>query len=65
MFVVPFLPPVVKYLVQVHTGKKSYAGTDANVYINIFGDLGDTGNRFLKYSKTNRNKFEKGKVCHQ
>ncbi|GFN87702.1 hypothetical protein PoB_001420800 [Plakobranchus ocellatus] len=54
--------PVVKYLVQVYTGKKSYAGTDANVYINIFGDLGDTGNRFLKYSKTNRNKFEKGKM---
>ncbi|KAK7479806.1 hypothetical protein BaRGS_00028986, partial [Batillaria attramentaria] len=53
---------VMKYTVEVHTGKKSSAGTDANVYINIFGDLGDTGRRFLKHSKTNRNKFEKGQV---
>ena len=53
---------MVHYIIQVFTGKKSYAGTDANVYINLFGDLGDTGIRFLKYSKTNKNKFEKGKV---
>ncbi|XP_012940880.1 lipoxygenase homology domain-containing protein 1 [Aplysia californica] len=57
--------PVVHYVVQVYTAKKSYAGTDANVYINIFGDLGDTGKRFLKYSKTNKNKFEKGKGIFQ
>ncbi|XP_076450682.1 LOW QUALITY PROTEIN: lipoxygenase homology domain-containing protein 1-like [Babylonia areolata] len=54
--------PVVHYKVEVHTGKKSSAGTDANVYINIFGDLGDTGKRYLRHSKTNRNKFEKGQV---
>lgn len=57
-----YLHPVVHYTVQVYTGKKASAGTNANVYINIFGDLGDTGNRFLKHSKTNRDKFEKGKV---
>ena len=51
-----------KYLVQVYTGSKSRAGTDANVYINVFGERGDTGVRPLKQSKTNRNKFEKGKV---
>ncbi|KAL8614278.1 hypothetical protein ACOMHN_007616 [Nucella lapillus] len=54
--------PVVHYKVEVHTGKKSSAGTDANVYLNIFGDLGDTGRRYLKRSKTNKNKFEKGQV---
>ena len=35
--------PVVKYAVDVYTGDKRYAGTDANVFINIFGDIGDTG----------------------
>jgi hypothetical protein len=53
---------VLKYIVQVHTGNKSGAGTDANVFCNIFGEQGDTGERPLTQSKTNRNKFEKGKV---
>jgi hypothetical protein len=35
--------PVVKYMVDVHTGKKAGAETDANVFINIFGECGDTG----------------------
>jgi hypothetical protein len=35
--------PLVKYMVEVHTGNKMGAGTDANVFINIFGELGDTG----------------------
>lgn len=35
--------PVVKYHVDVYTGKNRSAGTDANVFINIFGDVGDTG----------------------
>ena len=46
----------------MYTGKKSGAGTDANVFLNIFGEQGDTGERRLKKSKTNRNKFEKGNV---
>lgn len=54
---------MVKYDVEVHTGKKSGAGTDADVFVNIFGELGDTGKRPLIDSKTNRNKFEKGNVC--
>ncbi|CAD5121003.1 DgyrCDS9547 [Dimorphilus gyrociliatus] len=49
-----------KYKVQIITGNKRKAGTDANVYINIYGEQGDTGNRFLRNSKTNRNKFERG-----
>ncbi|XP_033751254.1 lipoxygenase homology domain-containing protein 1-like isoform X2 [Pecten maximus] len=54
--------PLVKYNVEVHTGKKMRAGTDANVFLNMFGELGDTGDRPLKESKSNRNKFEKGNV---
>ena len=37
--------PLIKYAVDVYTGNKSNAGTDANVFIDIFGDVGDTGGR--------------------
>lgn len=37
------------------------AGTDANIYINIYGENGDTGERPLKKSN-NFNKFECGQV---
>ena len=40
------------------------AGTDANVYINIYGEIGDTGERKLRKSN-NLNKFEKGQVRKQ
>lgn len=53
---------VVKYEVMVYTGKKRGAGTDANVFITVFGERGDTGSRQLRSSKTNRNKFENGKA---
>ncbi|XP_056399217.1 lipoxygenase homology domain-containing protein 1 isoform X2 [Hyla sarda] len=52
--------PVVKYRVTVHTGNVSGSGTDANVFLCLFGDLGDTGERFLIDCKNNMNKFEKG-----
>ena len=48
---------------EVYTGSVRYAGTDANVFINIFGELGDTGQRWLKHPvSSNINKFEKGQV---
>ena len=37
----------------VYTGDKRGAGTDANVYITLFSDAGDTGERFLKSKKNN------------
>lgn len=60
---------VYVYHVFVHTGDKRGAGTDANVFINIFGEMGDTGDRPLEDSKSNKNKFEKKQVridvsCH-
>ncbi len=38
------------------------AGTDANVFITLFGTIGDTGERALKHSETNINKFEQNDV---
>ena len=51
-----------KYVVEVFTGDISGAGTDANVFLNIFGDRGDTGERKLHKSETNKDKFERGRV---
>uniref|UniRef100_A0A8C2T270 Lipoxygenase homology PLAT domains 1 n=1 Tax=Coturnix japonica TaxID=93934 RepID=A0A8C2T270_COTJA len=48
------------YKISVFTGDIYGAGTDANVFLNIFGDLGDTGERKLSKSETNFNKFERG-----
>jgi len=53
---------VVKYTAEVHTGQKRGSGTDANVFLNVFGLMGDTGDRPLESSSTNRNKFENGNV---
>nr|XP_014352354.1 PREDICTED: lipoxygenase homology domain-containing protein 1 [Latimeria chalumnae] len=50
------------YTVRVKTGDKKNAGTDANVYAILFGDKDDTGVINLKASKTNKNKFERGKI---
>lgn len=47
---------------SVYTGDKRGAGTDANIFLNIFGELGDTGDRPLEESKTNKNKFERNQV---
>ena len=35
-----------KYEIKVYTGDVIGAGTDADVFINIFGEYGDTGNGF-------------------
>ena len=38
------------------------AGTDANVFVTIYGEYGDTGERQLGKSETYSNKFERGNV---
>uniref|UniRef100_A0A8C6YX29 Lipoxygenase homology PLAT domains 1 n=1 Tax=Nothoprocta perdicaria TaxID=30464 RepID=A0A8C6YX29_NOTPE len=51
------------YIVKVKTGDKKNAGTDANVFIILYGSKDDTGmSTILKASKSNKNKFERGKV---
>ena len=53
--------PVYKYRIRVETSDVSYAGTDADVYVKLCGERGDTGKRHLKASLKNKmNKFEKG-----
>lgn len=54
--------PLIPYQVSVHTADKRGAGTDANVFINMFGERGDTGDRPLLKSSTNRNKFERKQI---
>ncbi|GCB79511.1 hypothetical protein scyTo_0020217, partial [Scyliorhinus torazame] len=50
------------YTVRVKTGEKKNAGTDANVFVILFGEKDDTGTVNLKASKSNKNKFEKGNI---
>lgn len=55
-------PPANTYEVQVITGNVPKAGTDANVFLTIYGEeYGDTGERPLKKSDKS-NKFEQGQV---
>lgn len=56
---------VFKYRVTVCTGTVGGSGTDASVFLNLIGDQGDTGDRWLVNCKNNINKFEKGNVGAQ
>ena len=50
-------------MVTVYTGDVRGAGTDANVFINMSGEYGDTGPRKLEDSSTHSmNKFERNQV---
>lgn len=53
---------MIKYRVTICTGNVGGGGTDASVFLNVIGDLGDTGERLMIMSKNNVNKFEKGNV---
>ena len=50
------------YHVSVKTGKQRGAGTDANVFIKIFGSQGDTGKLKLVSAENTKNKFEAGRT---
>lgn len=50
----------VKYEIIVITGDESGAGTDANVYITIYGSNGDSGKHRLRQKF--RNLFERGRT---
>ncbi|XP_054841381.1 oxygen-regulated protein 1 isoform X2 [Eublepharis macularius] len=55
------LLPVAMYEVHVVTGNLWNAGTEADVYISVYGEKGDTGSRQLRRSKKLR-KFLKGQA---
>lgn len=50
----------VKYEIIVVTGDEKGAGTDANVFITLFGSNGDSGRRALRQRV--RNLFERGRT---
>lgn len=37
------------YMLKIKTGDKKYAGTNANVFIVLFGMTDDTGNKYEMY----------------
>ena len=47
------------YHVSVKTGDCRGAGTDANVFLKVFGEAGDTGKLQLKNAENSKNKFER------
>ncbi|XP_046860542.1 lipoxygenase homology domain-containing protein 1-like isoform X2 [Xenia sp. Carnegie-2017] len=56
--------PVATYKVFIRTGNRLNSGTDASVYMQIFGDLGDTGIIDLKQVMTStRGQFSAGNEC--
>ena len=54
---------VLKYEITVVTGDLWSAGSEANVYMTIYGERGDTGVRLLHKNKNGKgHKFQKGQV---
>ena len=51
-----------RYTISVKTGDLRSCGTDANVFLKIFGELGSSEELALKESSTNKDKFERGKT---
>lgn len=55
---------VTVYKVHVTTGDLWNAGTEADVYISVYGERGDTGSRQLLRSQKSK-KFLKGQVSER
>ena len=56
------LSEVTEYEIDVKTGSERGAGTDANVFIVMYGEYGDSGKIALKNSRTYKNGFESNHV---
>ena len=51
-----------QYQLQVHTGDVPEADTEAEIFVTMFGERGDSGRRRLFKSKSDGKAFTKGKV---
>lgn len=51
--------PDNKYVVSVFTADIKGSGTDADVFINIFGEFGDTGKKKISFPP----EFKSGLLC--
>ena len=47
---------------SVKTGDVRGAGTGANVFVQIYGDKGDSGKLQLRSAENTKNKFERGRT---
>jgi len=50
------------YKISVKTSDVSGAGTNANVFVVLFGEYGDSGELQLKDSETNKSSFKTGQT---
>lgn len=50
------------YIVEVFTGDVARAGTNADVFLTMYGEFGDSGEKKLLKSETHMNKFERNQV---
>jgi len=57
-----FLTIAGLYHLAIKTGDETNAGTDANVWVQVYGDKGDTGHVQLKKSGMMENLFERGQT---
>ena len=58
-----FFVLVVKYYIEVHTSEAEMtAGTNANVFITLYGSQSDSGRRHLIHSREARKRFQPGQV---
>lgn len=57
-----FCSTVREYVVSTLTGDGFGSGTDAQVYLNLIGTIGDSGKRFLVHNLEGTDKFESGQV---
>ena len=62
LFLCSFKFSATTYHVHVKTGDVRSAGTDANVFLKIFGSKGDTDSLKLRSSESSSNKFERGRT---
>jgi len=57
-----FLTIAGLYHLAIKTGDETNAGTDANVWVQVYGDKGDTGHVQLKKAGVMENLFERGQT---
>ncbi len=53
---------MVTYLVEVYTGSLLGSDTEANVFVTLHGESGDTGRRILHKSLNHQDKFLESQV---
>ena len=53
---------IIQYHITTNTSSQKGSGTNANVFLTIFGKDGDTGRCQLKTSLTHKDKFESGQA---